>query len=184
MLGDTVSKRAVCILLECNSSCNCSVDNQDGKKRKTNLRMHLLHPVNLCEMPQSVQNIGFLSVFLDNCGSTVLSFAACRNRCCCPIELNSLADTSGLLGDRGKVFFLLPLIQLTPPPNPHPAPQKGQYRFHIRYWRRRETSVSGCQVPPFSSFFLLFQQFLLLSSFLGKMSSLSSFYLCIRVFAH
>ena len=32
--------------------------------------------------------------------------------------------------------------------------------------------------------FLLFQQFLLLSSFLDKMSSLSSFYLCIRAFAH
>ena len=60
MLGDMVNKQAVCILLECNSCCNCSVDNQDEKKRNTNLRMHLLHSLNLCEMPQSVQNIGFL----------------------------------------------------------------------------------------------------------------------------
>ena len=39
---------------------------------------------------------------------------------------------------------------------------------------------TGCQVPPFSSFFLLFQQCPPFSSFLGKMSSLSSFFMIFR----
>ena len=41
-------------------------------------------------------------------------------------------------------------------------------------------TVTGCQVPPFSSFFLLFQQCPPFSSFLGKMSSLSSFFMIFR----